>query len=195
MIDDLGLPPPASGPPQGTGCANKANCRRAGSLRTTDCAKQTQLGVSGSDKGCHCAQTKPIRGPAAGGRDTPLFHYSIIPPFPSDVNHAKQTQLGPAGRRTGSLEEENVQNEPNLARERRYRRDQTCETKPIVTEPPFTKPRPAGWGPHSCETKPISGGRDVPAFHYSIIPARFQDPDVQNFSSSAVFFVDIYYYP
>jgi hypothetical protein len=57
--------------------------------------KQTQFGVSNSDEGCHCEQTKPIRV----GRDTPPFHCSIIPPSQSNAYRAKQSQSPDCGFR------------------------------------------------------------------------------------------------
>jgi hypothetical protein len=57
--------------------------------------KQTQFGVSSSDEGCHCEQTKPIRV----GRDTPPFHCSIISPSQSNAYRAKQSQSPDCGFR------------------------------------------------------------------------------------------------
>jgi hypothetical protein len=51
--------------------------------------KQTQFGGFRSDEGCPREQTKPI----PGGWDTPLFYCSIIPPFQSDADRAKQSQF------------------------------------------------------------------------------------------------------
>jgi hypothetical protein len=67
---------------RGANAPNKPNSRRSQVGQGCNCAKRTQLS-------------------RAGGRDTPLFHYSIIPPFQSDTPCAKQSQLPEAGHRGG----------------------------------------------------------------------------------------------
>ncbi len=43
--------------------------------------------------------------PIPGLRDTPPFHYSIIPPFPRDADCAKQTQFRQLGQGSGTRDE------------------------------------------------------------------------------------------
>ncbi len=78
---------------------NEPNSRRGrlgwahrGVGRGANRAKRTQF----AGESC---ETKPT----SGGRDTPPFHYSIIPPSQSDAYRAKRTQspAGPGGTRLG----------------------------------------------------------------------------------------------
>jgi len=104
----------------------------------------------------------------------PVFHYCIIPPFQSDVDCAKQTQLLDCGLWIGDwprtrggtptlrpaisgLHGPVVQNEANSAPAGRL-----CETKPIALES-VGRGRPTHEEPRqSCKTNPIPGGRDTP---------------------------------
>ena len=140
----------------------------------------------------------PKRGTEAvsGGRDTPPFHYSIIPPFQSDANGAKQSQLpaGPA-RQAGSLERGNVQNEPNFRRRRKKSGEDAQPTKSriVQNEPNFGQP---GWHPAmDCAKRTQFGtagaGPDVrkmqnePNLPPERPPGPWPEPIVQNEPNSA----------
>jgi hypothetical protein len=59
-------------------------------------------------------QTKPIGCQGSAGRETPVFHYSIIPPFQSEVDCAKRSQFPVGwGVASGTWGEGCCTNEPN----------------------------------------------------------------------------------
>jgi hypothetical protein len=65
-------------------------------LRIGDCGLRIRRRRPGADGGGKMRKTNPIWL----GRwvESPLFHYSIIPPFQSDAGRAKRTQSGPCAR-------------------------------------------------------------------------------------------------
>jgi hypothetical protein len=66
---------------------HRGGVRQAGRLGPVDYAKRTQFRLVGPP-GAECAKQTQFPG-----RDTPLFHYSIIPPSQSDTGRAKQSQF------------------------------------------------------------------------------------------------------
>jgi hypothetical protein len=73
-------------------------------------------------------QTKPIgRGgrsrqtkPVSGGRDTPSFHYSIIPPFQSDAACTNKANFRSSGRRAGSRTRHRMPSTPGRTKENAF---------------------------------------------------------------------------
>jgi hypothetical protein len=113
----------------------------------------------------------------AHDQDTPLVHYSIIPPFQSDANRAKRSQFRPAG---GPTWRSIVRNEANLPTGRPARdtimrnkanlprtgRNEGGSARPGGAPPPpsvrneanFSQQAGLAWG-QSCKTNPISPSR------------------------------------
>jgi hypothetical protein len=136
-----------------------------------------------------------------------------------DSSAPNKPNLGQAGRPAGAPGSENVRNEPNLGRRCRHRRDRTCETNPIctaLTEGRFPRGRRMRNEPNlgrgcrhrrdrMCETNPIPGGagwdrasgtrgrRGCRAKQSQSPRYGVSDPDMENFSPSLFFCVDIYY--
>ena len=140
---------------------NKANSRRAGRLggpsNMQNKAKLGQDGTSGRRRvrEGQWRKTNPI--PARP--DTPPFHYSIIPAFRPDANHAKQTQFGPVA----SI----VQNKPDSAAapgevsEKQSQSPRAGRT-PGVPRPPARARRTGPWGSLGLRLRRLACGVIIP---------------------------------
>jgi hypothetical protein len=73
----------AAASPEGQNARNEPN------LVASNVQNEPNLPESSADPGGEMCKTNPI----PGRRDTPLFHYSIIPPFQSDAKCAKRSQF------------------------------------------------------------------------------------------------------